>query len=302
MSKIVCLRTIRIAERPNLIWVEVETDEGLTGPGRIVPRRQATEAVIHEQIAPWLIGRDARRIEAVSRHLHDALSRLSQRGRGNPRRQRDRHRAVGPRGQTTRHPRARGSWRRGPQRNPRLQHLRRLRLQHQRRGPASGRRRRGNTVGPYDDQIAFMRDAGALAESLLEEGFTAMKIWPFDVYAEAERRAVDHVDRPEGGARAVPKDARGGRRRIEVMCELHSLWNTTSAIRICRALEDYGVLWAEDPITKMDDVAALADLRPADPHADLRQRDPGRRGAVPRSAGGGRASISSCSTWPGAAA
>jgi galactonate dehydratase len=49
--------------------------------------------------------------------------------------------------------------------------------------------------------------------------------------------------------------------RIEVMCELHSLWNTTSAIRICRALEDYGVLWAEDPIMKMDDVEALADLR-----------------------------------------
>jgi galactonate dehydratase len=48
---------------------------------------------------------------------------------------------------------------------------------------------------------------------------------------------------------------------IEVMCELHSLWNSTSAIRICRALEDVGVLWAEDPIAKMDDVQALADLR-----------------------------------------
>jgi galactonate dehydratase len=39
------------------------------------------------------------------------------------------------------------------------------------------------------------------------------------------------------------------------------MWNTTSAIRICRALEDYNVLWAEDPIAKMDDAAALADLR-----------------------------------------
>jgi hypothetical protein len=27
MSKILCLRTIRIAERPNLIWVEIETDD-----------------------------------------------------------------------------------------------------------------------------------------------------------------------------------------------------------------------------------------------------------------------------------
>ncbi len=45
------------------------------------------------------------------------------------------------------------------------------------------------------------------------------------------------------------------------MAELHSLWGTHAAARICRALEDYGVFWAEDPIGKMSDVAALADLR-----------------------------------------
>ena len=49
--------------------------------------------------------------------------------------------------------------------------------------------------------------------------------------------------------------------KIEVMAELHSLWNATSAIRICQALEEYNVLWAEDPILKMDDVQGLADLR-----------------------------------------
>ena len=69
MSKIVRVRTIRIGERPNLIWVEVETDDGLTGLGESFRGTQATEAVIHEQIAPWLIGRDPRRIEAISRHL-----------------------------------------------------------------------------------------------------------------------------------------------------------------------------------------------------------------------------------------
>ena len=69
MSKIQCLRTIRIAERPNLIWVEIETDEGLVGLGESFRGAQAVEAVLHETIAPWLIGRDSRRIEAVSRHL-----------------------------------------------------------------------------------------------------------------------------------------------------------------------------------------------------------------------------------------
>lgn len=69
MSEIAALTTIRIAERPNLIWVELETDEGLTGLGESFRGAQAVEAVLHEQVAPWLLGRDARGIEAVSRHL-----------------------------------------------------------------------------------------------------------------------------------------------------------------------------------------------------------------------------------------
>ena len=35
----------------------------------------------------------------------------------------------------------------------------------------------------YEDQHAFMTDAGELAKSLLKEGVTAMKIWPFDQFA-----------------------------------------------------------------------------------------------------------------------
>jgi L-alanine-DL-glutamate epimerase-like enolase superfamily enzyme len=48
-------------------WVELETDEGLASLGESFRGAQAVEAVLHEQIAPWLIGRDARQIEAVSR-------------------------------------------------------------------------------------------------------------------------------------------------------------------------------------------------------------------------------------------
>src|SRR3954468_24261381 len=69
MSRITALRTIRISERPNLIWVELETDEGLCGLGESFRGAQAIEAVLHEQVAPWLLGRDSRQIEAVSRQL-----------------------------------------------------------------------------------------------------------------------------------------------------------------------------------------------------------------------------------------
>ena len=132
MSKIHRLRTIRIPERANLLWVEIETNEGLTGLGESFRGAPAVEAVLHEQIAPWLLGKDSRRIETVSRHLmtpyigfHSAgaevraasavdlaLWDLAGKRHGIPV-----HEALG------------GAM---PHRDPRLQHLRRLQLQHAR--------------------------------------------------------------------------------------------------------------------------------------------------------------------------
>jgi galactonate dehydratase len=260
MSEITCIRTIRIAERPNLIWVELETDEGLVGLGESFRGAQATEAVIHEQIAPWLMGRDARQIQAVSRHLttpylgfHSASAEiraasaidialwdLAGKRHGIPV-----YEALG-----------------GAARSE-------IRAYNTCAGYAyntSGVARRAvdageNSIGPYDDQIAFTRDAGALAESLLSEGFTAMKIWPFDIYAAASGGQLITLPDLKAGLEPFRKLRAAVGDKIEVMCELHSLWNTTSAIRICEALEDYGVLWAEDPIMKMDDVQGLTDLR-----------------------------------------
>jgi len=57
MSRITTLRTIRIDERPNLIWVEIETDEGLTGLGESFRGAQAVEAAVHELAAPWCSAR-----------------------------------------------------------------------------------------------------------------------------------------------------------------------------------------------------------------------------------------------------
>jgi L-alanine-DL-glutamate epimerase-like enolase superfamily enzyme len=260
MSKIVGLRTIRIAERPNLIWVELETEDGLIGLGESFRGAQATEAVLHEQVAPWLIGRDARRIEAVSRHLttpylgfHSAgaeiraasaidiaLWDLAGQRHGIPV-----HEALG-----------------GAVRSE-------IRAYNTCAGYAyntAGVGRRAvaadeATSGPYDDQIAFTRDAGALAESLLAEGFTAMKIWPFDIHAAVSGGQLITLPDLKAGLEPFRKVRAAVGDAIEVMCELHSMWNTTSAIRICHGLEEYGVLWAEDPIAKMDDVQALSDLR-----------------------------------------
>ena len=265
MSKVTCLRTIRIAERPNLVWVEVETDEGLTGLGESFRGAAAVEAVIHESVAPWLLGRDSRRIEAVSRHLVTpyvgfgaasaeiraasavdiALWDLAGKRHGIPV-----HEALGGavrneiRSYNTCAGYSYNSGKGG--------------------GGVAGRRdiaADDKPVGPYDDQVAFMRDAGELAESLLAEGYTAMKIWPLDIYAAATGGQMISLADLNAGLEPFRKIRAAVGDRIEVMAELHSLWSASAAIRICRALEDLGVFWAEDPIGKMNDFAALADLR-----------------------------------------
>ena len=69
MSIITNVRTIRLAQFPNSIWVEIDTDESLTGLGEAWRGTAAIETIIHHDICPWLIGQDSRNIELISRTL-----------------------------------------------------------------------------------------------------------------------------------------------------------------------------------------------------------------------------------------
>jgi len=259
MSNIRCLRTYRVPDRPSLIWLELETNDGLIGLGETFRGAVSVETCLHEELAPWLLGRDARQIEGISRHLLSpyvgynssgvevraasavdiALWDLAGQRQGIPI-----HEALGGA--------ARASV---PVYNTCAGYS----------FNTSGKRRDigadDASQGPYDDQVAFMRDAGALARSLLDEGYKAMKIWPFDIYAPASQGQLISLPDLEKGLEPFRKirDAVGN--RIEVMCELHSLFGNHSALRICQALEEYQVFWVEDPLCKMDDAASLSDLR-----------------------------------------
>lgn len=259
MPSVNALRTIRIAERPNLLWLEVETDEGLTGLGESFRGSQAVEAVIHEQVAPYLLGKDPRHIEAVSRHLVNpyvgfhsssaevraasavdmALWDLTGQRYGVPV-----YVALG-----------------GAVRDSIRVYNTCAGYSYNTSGPRRAIGASDTAVGPYDDQIAFMRDAGALAESLLSEGYTAMKIWPFDVYADASGGHKITLAELNAGLEPFRKVRQAVGDKIDIMCEMHSLWTSHAAARICRGLEEFDVFWAEDPIGKMTDVATLADLR-----------------------------------------
>ena len=67
--KITSLETVRVAERPNLLWIHVRTDEGLTGLGETFFMAATVEAYVHEVIAPKMLGRDPLAIDRISKDL-----------------------------------------------------------------------------------------------------------------------------------------------------------------------------------------------------------------------------------------
>lgn len=262
-ARITALRTLRLPERPNLCWVEIETAEGLTGLGETFRGAAAVEAEIHDRVAPYLLGQDAREIERHHRRLTTpyvgfgassaeiraasavdiALWDLMGQRLGVPV-----HEALG-----------------GLSRG-------RIRAYNTCAGydynARDGRREvdgRETPAGPYDDQVAFMRAADELAHALLEEGFTAMKIWPFDPHAAASGGQLITLEALRKGMEPFERIRAAVGDRMEVMAELHSLWSLPAAARICHALAPIRPFWVEDPIAKMDDAASLAELRRAAP-------------------------------------
>ena len=63
--KITKIETIRIPEHPNLIWVKIHTNEGLSGIGETWFGAEAVEADIHSRIAPIIINQDPTTIELI---------------------------------------------------------------------------------------------------------------------------------------------------------------------------------------------------------------------------------------------
>jgi galactonate dehydratase len=258
--KITAIETIRLREHPNLLWVEIATDEGLVGLGETFRGAEAVEAHIHAMAAPLLLGKDAREIARLQRMLlrgylgfngsgvetraasaiDIALWDLFGHATGQPVYQllggkcHDRMRVYNTCASA----------------DYNAQKVQRKLVE---KGAAKVR-------GKYDDQVAFIEAPDELAHSLLEEGYGAMKIWPFDQAATATDGQFVSAELMKQGLETFEKIRLAVGDRIEVMCEFHSMWNLTSAINIARELKQYRPFWSEDPI-KMDTVQGLADYR-----------------------------------------
>ena len=67
--QITALETIRANFHDNLIWLHIETDDGLIGLGETFYAPSAVEAYLHDTVAPLLLGGDASRIGAWNARL-----------------------------------------------------------------------------------------------------------------------------------------------------------------------------------------------------------------------------------------
>jgi galactonate dehydratase len=252
--KITALETIRVDERPNLIWLLVHTDEGLTGLGETFFGATTVEAHIHDTIAPRVIGRDPLEIDLLSADLVGYLGFRSTGAevRGNS--------AFDIAlwdifGKATGLPVAQllGGFTR-----------REIRTYNTCAGTDYVRKTTGQVTANYgltdskiyDDLNGFLHRADELALSLLDEGITAMKIWPFDRAAELSRG--QYISSPDLDAALSPfrkiRDATGN--RMDIMVEFHSMWQLLPAIQIARELAPFKTFWHEDPI-RMDSLSSL---------------------------------------------
>jgi galactonate dehydratase len=103
-----------------------------------------------------------------------------------------------------------------------------------------------------------MNNADALAENLLESGISAMKIWPFDPAAQENKGLYISAAQMKQAIEPFEKIRKAVGDKMEIMVELHSLWNLPTAKQIARALEPYKPTWYEDPI-RMNSPQALAE-------------------------------------------
>ncbi len=238
--KISKIETIQAQDHPQLLWVRIYTNDGLVGTGETTPRVDSVRRIIHDVLSRMLVGQDPRDIE---RHWHDMFSVVHYHGYAGAE-----TRAISAvdialwdlLGQITGQPVYRllgGKVRDGiPIYNTCVSH------------------------GGYDDRELFLNDPRKLAQSLMSDGISAMKIWPFDGFSEKTRgHGISEGDLQKGvSILAAIREECGD--RMEVALEGHACWDLPTAKKIARAVEPYNLMWLED-MMPADNAAAMKELK-----------------------------------------
>ena len=256
--KITQVETIRLGEFPNIIWVRLYTDEGLVGLGETFMGAAAVEAYLHEWVAPKLLDQDPLAIESRNR---DITGYLGWRGsgvetRGNSAVDIALWDIFGKAANMPVHTALGGKSRDSIRIYNTCAGYQYVRSASNQTTANWGLGNVSKKQGPYEDLEGFLNNAGELAQSLLSEGITAMKIWPFDM--AAEKSHGQYISNSDLEAALIPfqkiRDAVGS--QMDIMVEFHSLWRLPMAQKIARALKPFNTFWHEDAI-RMDSLDLL---------------------------------------------
>jgi len=249
---------------PNNLWVRIHCDNGMSGLGETYYLPRAIAAIIHDIYAPLLIGRDPRDIENHWQNMFSLASFCGVMGAE--------MRAISALDIAL--------W-------DLVGQMAGLPIYHLLGGRSRDRIRAYNTCvgfGKYPDLDAWMNGcAGELAQDLLKQGITAMKIWPFDQFApgiagpENERGqtkvwgAVSAAgtrgssisnDDLKAGVAIVEDIRRAVGDKMQIAIEGHCRWDLPTSIKIAKALEPLDIMWLEEMMPP-DNIDAFAQLRAA---------------------------------------
>jgi galactonate dehydratase len=257
--KITQVETIRLGEFPNIIWTRIHTDEGLVGLGETFMGAAAVEAYLHEWVAPKLLGQDPLAIEARNR---DITGYLGWRGsgvetRGNSAIDIALWDIFGKAANMPVHTALGGKSRdaiRIYNTCAGYQYVRSTVNQSTANWGLQGVK--SSAAGPYEDLEGFLHRADEVAESLLSEGITGMKIWPFDIAAEKSHGQYISNEDLDTALEPFRKIRKAVGDKMDIMVEFHSLWRLPMAQKIARALKPFNTFWHEDAI-RMDSLDLL---------------------------------------------
>jgi L-alanine-DL-glutamate epimerase-like enolase superfamily enzyme len=231
---------------PNLIHVEVKTDEGISGIGESYYFGNSIAAFIHEYLAPSIVGEDPLNHEAIAARMNTYVgyngSGIETRGRsaidialwdikakvaGKPL-----YKLLGD------------------------HHASDIRFYNTCAGRGYMRKSNQSSkswgidqdTNELEDLKFFLDDAGQLAENLLTENITAMKIWPLDVYAEKTNGQDISAEDLYAGLEPLRKIRNRVGKKMDILLELHGLWAPKAAKKIFDAIQEFDLYWVEDPI------------------------------------------------------
>lgn len=256
--KITALKTYRVEEFANVLWVHVETDAGITGLGETFYGAEACEAHIHNTLAVRLLGQDPLNIELLHKEMVSLPNAQASTG--------VEYRAASAvdialwdifgkvAGQPVHVMLGGQSWDKIRTYNTcaGTRYVRTNKIK-----PVDTWNRGAD--GPYEDLDAFMTRAGDLAEDLLSQGISSMKIWPFDPAGIENKGQFITTAQMHEAVKPFEAIRKAVGDKMDIMVEMHSLWNLPTAMEIARVLEDYKPRWYEDPI-RMNSPQALAEF------------------------------------------